>query len=214
MLDAGTSCALSLHLIFTSITLQHSFDISVAIRRAYNLSAANWVGVRNSLCAIGPYGCAVWAIVLKFSAFVKNRSGYKMTLTAIFLQFFFLYMVTITDHFGPNYVHQICKERGRNTLIFCIKVSTRMRKWKYTFIGPIFLKLYPSLWMTYQFIPIFLVEFKFLHDFFIDDTNLWEILVNLFSQCLKFDYLDCMFAAVFFITSMKIQVHNTKWAKI
>ncbi len=25
--------------------------------------------------------------------------------------------------------------------------------------------------MTYQFIPIFLVEFKFLHDFFIDDTK-------------------------------------------
>ncbi len=50
---------------------------------------------RNSLCAIGPYGRAVWAIGLKFSAFVKNRLGNKMTLTAIFLQFFFAYMVTI-----------------------------------------------------------------------------------------------------------------------
>ncbi len=27
-----------------------------------------------------------------------------MTLTAIFLQFFFTYMVTVADHFGPNYV--------------------------------------------------------------------------------------------------------------
>ncbi len=27
-----------------------------------------------------------------------------MTLTVIFLQFFFAYTVTITDHFGPNYV--------------------------------------------------------------------------------------------------------------
>ncbi len=32
------------------------------------------------------------------------RLGYKMTLTAIFLQFFFAYTVTITNHFGPNYV--------------------------------------------------------------------------------------------------------------
>ncbi len=32
------------------------------------------------------------------------------------------------------------------------KVSIRTRKWKYrTFIGPIFHKLYPLLWMTYQF---------------------------------------------------------------
>ncbi len=47
--------------------------------------------LRNSLCAIRPCGCAVWAICLKFS-------------TAIFLQFFFAYTVTITDHFGPNFV--------------------------------------------------------------------------------------------------------------
>ncbi len=32
-----------------------------------------------------------------------------MTLTAIFLQFFFAYTVTITDHFGPNYVFFIPK---------------------------------------------------------------------------------------------------------
>ncbi len=47
---------------------------------------------------------AVWAIGLKFLACVKNRLGYKMTLTAIFLQFFFAYTVTIMLHFGPNYV--------------------------------------------------------------------------------------------------------------
>ncbi len=29
--------------------------------------------------------------------------------------------------------------------------------------------------MTYQFTPIFLVEFKFLYDFFIDDTKKWKI---------------------------------------
>ncbi len=28
------------------------------------------------------------------------------------------------------------------------------------------------------------------------------------------DYLECMFVAVFFVTSMKIQVQDTKWAKI
>ncbi len=55
--------------------------------------------------------------------------------------------------------------------------------------------------MTYQFIPIFLVEFKFLHDFFIDDTKKWEILINLSFSA---DYLECMFIAVFFVTSMKI----------
>ncbi len=55
--------------------------------------------------------------------------------------------------------------------------------------------------MTYQLIPIFLVEFKFIHDFFIDDTKKWEILMNLFSQRLN---LKCMFVAVFFITSMNI----------
>ncbi len=46
MLDAGTSCALSLHLMLTSSVLQHSFDVSVAIQAAHNLLAANWVGVR------------------------------------------------------------------------------------------------------------------------------------------------------------------------
>ncbi len=61
-------------------------------------------GSCNNLCATGTYGSAVWAIGLKFSAFVKNRLGYKMTLTALFLQFFFAYTVTITDDFGPNYV--------------------------------------------------------------------------------------------------------------
>ncbi len=64
-------------------------------------------GSCNSHCMIGPYGRAVSAIGLKLSAFVKNRLGYKMTLTAIFLQCFFAYTVTIADHFGPNYVY--CK---------------------------------------------------------------------------------------------------------
>ncbi len=60
-----------------------------------------------------------------------------------------------------------------------IKVSTGMRKWKYrTFIGPIFHKLYPLSWMVYQFIPVFPAEFKFLHDFFIDDTKKGEIFLN------------------------------------
>ncbi len=58
--------------------------------------------------------------------------------------------------------------------------------------------------MTYQFIPIFLVEFKFLHDFFIDEAKKWEVLINLFSQRLNFDYLECVFVAIFFVTSMKI----------
>ncbi len=40
-----TSCALSLHLMLTSSTLQHSFDIRFAVRAAHNLLAANWVGV-------------------------------------------------------------------------------------------------------------------------------------------------------------------------
>ncbi len=43
--------------------------------------------------------------------------------------------------------------------------------------------------MTYQFIPIFLVKFKFLHHFFIDDTKKWEILINRFSQPLEFKWL-------------------------
>ncbi len=47
---------------------------------------------------------AICAIGLKFSAFVKNRLGYKMTLTVIFLLFFFTYTVPFTDHFEPNYV--------------------------------------------------------------------------------------------------------------
>ncbi len=33
--------------------------------------------------------------------------------------------------------------------------------------------------MTYQFIPIFLVEFKFLHDFFFEDTKKWEMVMTL-----------------------------------
>ncbi len=37
----------------------------------------------------------------------------------------------------------------------------------------------------------FLVEFKFLHDFFIDDTKKWEILTNLYSQCLNFNCFFC-----------------------
>ncbi len=46
VLDADISCALSLHLMLTSGTLKHSFDISVAVCGACNLLAANWVGVR------------------------------------------------------------------------------------------------------------------------------------------------------------------------
>ncbi len=41
-----------------------------------------------------------------------------MTLTAIFLQFFFAYTVTITDHFGPNYVQQYIKENGLGANFF------------------------------------------------------------------------------------------------
>ncbi len=47
VLDAGTSCALSLHLMLTSSTLPHSFDISVAIWAVRNLLAANEIGVRT-----------------------------------------------------------------------------------------------------------------------------------------------------------------------
>ncbi len=98
-------CNRSLMLI--SNMLQHLFDVSVAIWAVRNLLTANWVGVcATALCAIGLYGRSVWAIGLKFSAFVKNRLGYKLTSTAIFFQFFFAYTVTITDHFGPNYVRR------------------------------------------------------------------------------------------------------------
>ncbi len=76
--------------MLTSSMLQHSFDINVGVWAVCNLLAANWVRDRATAFArsnLGLYGRAVWAIGLKFSVFVKNRLGYKMTLTAIFLQF-------------------------------------------------------------------------------------------------------------------------------
>ncbi len=36
--------------------------------------------------------------------------------------------------------------------------------------------------MTNQFVQIFLAELKFLHDFLIDGTKKWEILINLFRR--------------------------------
>ncbi len=36
--------------MLTSSTLQHAFNISVAIRAAHNLLAANWVGVCATAC--------------------------------------------------------------------------------------------------------------------------------------------------------------------
>ncbi len=66
------------------------------------------------------------------------------------------------------------------------KVSIGIRKWKYRiFIRPTFHKLYPSLRMTYKFIPIFLVEFQFLHDFFINGTKKWKIQWNLLITYIK-----------------------------
>ncbi len=46
-------------------------------------------------------------------------------------------------------------------------------------IGPIFHELYPFYEWSHQLVAIFLVEFKFLHDFFINDTKKWEILIYL-----------------------------------
>ncbi len=65
----------------------------------------NWVGARatafaRSDCTSVPFELSGW----NFSAIVKNRLGYRMTLTATFLEFLFAYLVTITDYFGPNYV--------------------------------------------------------------------------------------------------------------
>ncbi len=65
MLDTGTSCALSLHLMLTSSTLQHSFDISVAFRVTHNLLAANWVVVRATAfvwsdCTGVPFELSGW----------------------------------------------------------------------------------------------------------------------------------------------------------
>ncbi len=72
-------CTVS-HPGISSSTLQHSFDISVAGWAAGNLLAANWVGFAHQpLHDQTITGVLFKAIGLKFSAFVKNRLGYKMT---------------------------------------------------------------------------------------------------------------------------------------
>ncbi len=90
---------------WVAIGSQHSFDISVAIRAARNLLAANWVGVcatafvRSDHTGV-PFELSSW----NFQHLSRIDWATKWRWKWFFCKFFFAYTVTITDHFGPNYV--------------------------------------------------------------------------------------------------------------
>ncbi len=82
----------------------------------------------------------------------------------------------------PLVIHKIITILINSSLVISHFLHVRANQFDNFWPPRIYHKLYPLLWMIYQFIPIFLVEFKFLHDFFIENTKKWEILINLIFQ--------------------------------